>query len=123
MDMDTLTLKSLSFKAFHGYYEEERQQGNHFEIDLVFRTNLRPAGKSDRLEDTIDYQKATDIVREVMEGPSQKLIETLTKHIGDRLFAAFPRAEQLEVAVRKLAPPLDIETTYSETRMSWQRSS
>lgn len=121
--MDTLTLKSLRFEAYHGFYKEERQQGNHFEVDLTFSTDLRPAGKSDCLEDTIDYQKAADIVRQVMEGPSRKLIETLTEQIGDRLFDSFPQAEQLQVAVRKLHPPLDTETAYSETRMSWQRSS
>lgn len=120
--MDTLTLKNLFFEAYHGFYEEERQQGNRFEVDLTFTADLRRAGESDRLEDTIDYQKAADIVQEVMEGPSQKLIETLTKQIGDQLFESFPQADQLQVAVRKLSPPLNIETAYSETRMSWQRS-
>lgn len=120
--MATLTLKSLCFEAYHGFYEEERRQGNRFEVDLTFTADLRQAGDSDRLEDTIDYQKAADIVQKVMEGPSQKLIESLTKRIGDHLFESFPEAERLQVAVRKLMPPLDVETAYSETRMSWQRS-
>lgn len=120
--MATLTLKSLYFEACHGFYEEERRRGNRFEVDLTFTADLRQAGDSDRLEDTIDYQKAAAIVQKVMEGPSQKLIETLAKRIGDLLFESFPEAKQLQVAVRKLAPPLDVETAYSETRMSWQRS-
>lgn len=120
--MDTLTLKGLSFKGYHGFYEHERREGNDFEVDLVISADLRSAGRSDRLEETIDYQKVVAIVQEVMEGPSRKLIETLTRLIGDRLFEAFPEAAGLEVAVRKLHPPLDVETTYSETRMSWQRS-
>ena len=121
--MDTLTLKELTFKGYHGYYEEERQEGNTFEVDLAFTTDLRIAGTSDRLEDTIDYQQAVATVRSIMEGPSVKLIETLTKQIGDQLFERFPQTQQLNVAVRKLHPPLDVETAYSETRMSWQRSS
>lgn len=121
--MDTLTLKNLCFEAGHGLYEEERRQGNSFEVDLIFTADLRQAGESDRLEDTIDYQEAAAIVRRVMEGPSRKLIETLAKQMGDQLFESFPQAERLQVAVRKLGPPLNVETAYSETRMSWQRSS
>lgn len=119
--MDTLTLKKLRFKAFHGYYEEERQQGNEFEVDLIFTADLRTAGESDRLDDTIDYQQVVQIVQQIMEGPSRKLIETLTKDIGDHLFSNFKEAQALQVAVRKLNPPLNVETAYSETQMKWQR--
>jgi dihydroneopterin aldolase len=119
--METLTLKGLRFRAYHGYYDEERQEGNDFEVDLTFSADLRKAGDNDNLEDTIDYQEAAEIVKSVMDGPSLKLIEALTKRIGDQLFEVFPEAQKLEVAVRKLHPPLETETDYSEIRMSWQR--
>lgn len=119
--MDTLTIKGLQFHAYHGYYEKERSEGNDFEIDLIFRGDLRKAGDSDDLRDTIDYQEVLDIVTSVMEGPSRKLIETLAKRIGDQLFDYFKEASELEVAVRKLNPPLDTKTAYSEIRMQWPK--
>ena len=119
--METLTLKSLSFKGYHGYYEEEREQGNDFEVDIIFSADLRNAGETDQLEDTIDYQEVLTIIKKVMDGPSLKLIETLAKRIGDQLFDTFPNVASLEVSVRKLAPPLDVETAYSEITMQWQR--
>lgn len=119
--METMTLKGLRFRAYHGYYKRERDEGNDFEIDLVFSANLQPAAESDNLRDTVDYQKAEKIVSSVMEGPSVKLIETLAKRIGDRLFDEFSVVQKLEVSVRKLRPPLETETAYSEIRMSWQR--
>ncbi len=119
--MDRLTLKGLRFRAYHGYHEWEREEGNDFEVDLVFSANLKLAGERDSLSDTIDYQKAETIVRSVMEGPSVKLIETLAKRMGDQLFRNFPKADQLEVAVRKLSPPLETETAHSEICMQWQR--
>lgn len=119
--METLTLKSLQFHASHGYYAEEREEGNDFEVDLIFRGELRKAGDSDELSDTIDYQEVLNTVTSVMNGPSLKLIETLAKRIGDRLFDQFDDATELEVAVRKLHPPLDVETAYSEIRMQWPR--
>ncbi len=119
--MDTLTLKGLRFRAKHGYYQQEREEGNDFEVDLVFSADLQQAGEKDALGDTIDYQKAEQIAASVMNGPSVKLIETLAKRIGDALFEQFPRIVQLDVAVRKLTPPLETETAHSEIRMTWQR--
>lgn len=119
--METLTLKSLCFKGYHGYYEAEREQGNNFEVDVIFWADLRKAGKTDQLKDTIDYQKALAIIKKVMDGPSLKLIETLAKRIGDQLFDQFSNVESLKVSVRKLYPPLDVETAYSEITMQWQR--
>jgi dihydroneopterin aldolase len=119
--METLTLKSLRFKGYHGYYEEERRQGNDFEVDIIFTANLRKAGETDQLEDTIDYQQVLATIKEVMEGPSLKLIETLAKKMGERLFDQFTSVASLKVSVRKLHPPLDVETAYSEITMQWQR--
>lgn len=120
--METLTLKSIQLKGYHGYYKEERQQGNNFEIDLTFSANLRKAGESDRLEDTIDYQQVLTVVTTIVEGPSVKLIETLAHKIGDQLFDKFNTVESLTVSVRKLHPPLDVKTAYSEITMRWPRS-
>ncbi|TYP94099.1 dihydroneopterin aldolase [Fodinibius salinus] len=119
--METLTLKGLHFHALHGYYEEERKNGNNFEVDLIFSAHLREAGSSDELDKTIDYQQAEKIVHSVMEGPSVKLIETLAKKIGDKLFATFDQTHQLEVKVRKISPPLQTKTDHSEICMTWQR--
>lgn len=119
--MDTLTLKGLSFSAKHGYYEEERKHGNEFEVDLVFKANLRNAAHRDNLEQTIDYQKAEAIVKEIMLGDSVKLIETLCLSIGEALFDAFGNVSSLNVSVRKLNPPLETNTKFSEVSMSWQR--
>lgn len=119
--METLTLKGLHFHAPHGYYKEERNNGNDFEVDLIFSAHLREAGNADELAKTIDYQQAEHIVRSVMEGPSVKLIETLAKKIGDELFASFEQVHQLDVVVRKLNPPLQTKTEHSEICMTWQR--
>lgn len=119
--MDQLSLNGLQFHTYHGYHPHERTEGNDFEVDLTFWANLQQAAQKDSLGDTLDYQKAETIVRSVMEGPSVKLIETLAKRIGDKLFRNFPNADKLEVSVRKLYPPLETTTAYSEIRMQWQR--
>tara|TARA_R110002096_G_scaffold303080_11_gene498104 strand:- start:9567 stop:9923 length:357 start_codon:yes stop_codon:yes gene_type:complete len=118
--MDTLTLKSMSFHALHGYFEEEKEIGNDFEVDLEFALSLLEAAENDDLTKTIDYSKAREIVTEVMNGPSLHLIETLCFKIGEELFSSFS-PQNLQVKVRKLNPPMDGETLYSEVCMQWPR--
>lgn len=119
--MDTLSLKALRYEAPHGFYEEERRRGNTFEVDLVFEGDFREAGRTDDLEHALDYQQAEAAVRAVMEGPSVRLLETLALRIGERLAEQHPQASRIEVAVRKMSPPLPAETSHSEIRMAWKR--
>jgi dihydroneopterin aldolase len=119
--MDKLVLKGLKFRGFHGYFDHERQDGNDFEVDLIFHTSLQKSAESDDLEQTIDYSIAREIVASVMNGESVKLIETLTLNIGNRIFEKFSQLEKLEVVLRKLNPPMKGETEYAEVTMSWPR--
>lgn len=118
--MDQLILKGLKFRGFHGYFDQEKKEGNDFEIDLTFTLSLQRPAVSDELAHTIDYAKARDIVAEIMNGPSKNLIEHLALHIGEKLYNSFI-AEELEVRLRKLNPPMDGETAYSEVVLSWPR--
>lgn len=120
--MDVLTLSGLQYHARHGYYQQERDDGNDFEVDLVFHADLGTAGAADDLEQTIDYQQAEQVVRGVMEGPPVKLIETLATRIGEQLFARFDAVQKLEVRVRKLHPPIESPATYAQIERIWKRS-
>lgn len=119
--MDKLVLKGLKFRGYHGYFDEERMQGNDFEVDVSFTISLLEAAKTDDLSKTIDYAKAREIIASVMEGESKKLIETLTYLIGEKLFFEFSTVVSIEVNVRKLNPPMSGETHYSEVKMRWPR--
>jgi len=119
--MDVLTLAGLQYHAHHGYHAEERKEGNSFEVDLTFYADLEAAGASDELTHTIDYQQAEETVRGVMEGPSQKLIETLATKMGDRLFNQFKIAQKLTVCVRKITPPLETKAAHAQIVRTWKR--
>lgn len=119
--MDTLILKSIELEGKHGVHEEERLHGNRFELDVTLRGSFRAAGKSDDLSRTVDYSQIEKIALEVMQGPSKHLIETLCLTIGDRLFEALPGVSTMELALRKLSPPLESPTAWAEIRMQWQR--
>ena len=120
---DVLTLKALRYHAFHGVHEIERKHGNTFEVDVTFHAALRQAGKSDKLDLTVDYEKVEKIISGVMLGSSVHLIEKLCMDIGEQLMDTFLQVYAIQVVIRKLNPPIKIPAAYSEISMQWQRSS
>jgi dihydroneopterin aldolase len=119
--MDILTLSGLQYHAGHGYFEQERTEGNDFEVDLIFYADLTDAGAADDLSQTIDYQRAEQAVCDVMEGPPVKLIETLAFRIGDRIFAQFTDLQKLTVRLRKLTPPMQTMVNFAQIERTWTR--
>lgn len=52
---DKLVLRGLKFHGYLGVKQEERKLGQKFLIDVDAWMDLRPAGISDHLSDTISY--------------------------------------------------------------------
>ncbi|MEX0679942.1 MAG: dihydroneopterin aldolase [Balneolales bacterium] len=119
--MDCITIKNLKFHSLHGFYPEEQTKGNDFEIDIVFWVSLEAAAKKDDLARTIDYSETAGIVHNIMNGESVKLIETLLYAIGESLLHAYPAAEKIEVAIRKINPSLLSSCEYAEVKSQWPK--
>lgn len=73
------------FSGRHGVRPAEREQAQDFEVDVEVDTDLVRSGHSDRIEDTVDYRRLRAIAKEVVEGESVKLIETLAERIAQRM--------------------------------------
>ena len=65
----------MRFMGRHGYYEHELEHPQPFEVDVELVLNLQPAGVDDDLTRTIDYGRVYDIVRQVVESTSFRLLE------------------------------------------------
>ena len=52
---DKLILRGLKFHGFHGVKPEEKKLGQKFLVDVDAWMDLRMAGKSDLLSDTVSY--------------------------------------------------------------------
>ena len=75
----------MTFSGRHGVLPTERAEAQPFTVDVALEADLRPAGASDRLADTIDYTRAYEVVREVLEGEHRDLLEALAETIAGRL--------------------------------------
>ena len=102
---DRIILEGMQFYGYHGGSPEERSLGQPFLVDLEGEIDLRAAGQSDNLEDTVSYAHLYRVVREVIEGEPKYLLEALTEEIARRALEAFP-LQGVRVRVKKTRPPI-----------------
>ena len=98
--MDRILLRGMSFQGRHGVRPAEREHPQEFKVDVEVDCDLSEPGKSDRIEDTIDYRQIHSVAKDVIEGESQKLLETLAARIADRVLE-IPRVGGVTVRIAK----------------------
>jgi dihydroneopterin aldolase len=107
--MDKIILREMHFSARHGLLPVEAENEQPFSATVELETSTARAGKSDRIEDAIDYRRVQAVVQEVIGGSRKHLIETLAESIAAKLLAAFPMVEAVVVEVTKPRPPVDFQ--------------
>ena len=105
MTSDRIILKGMQFYGFHGVNPEERTLGQPYGVDLEVELDLRPAGRSDNLEDTVSYTQLYRVAQGVMEGPPMSLLEAAAETIAQQTLDQFP-VSSVRVQVRKPRPPI-----------------
>lgn len=83
--MDQIVLKGMVFSGRHGVRPAEREKPQEFQVDVKVDADLAAPGRSDKVEDTVDYRLIYGIAKDVVEGASAKLIETLAQRIAARV--------------------------------------
>ncbi len=103
---DAILLEGMRFYAYHGVNPEERALGQRFIVDIALAVDLRKAGLSDDLADTVSYSAVFKLVRRTVEGEPRKLIEAVAEAIATGILADFAPVTRVTVTVRKPEAPL-----------------
>jgi 7,8-dihydroneopterin aldolase/epimerase/oxygenase len=93
-------VEALEIFGRHGVEDDERERGQTFLYDL--RLEVTDAGKSDRLEDTVNYVAVAEVVKGISDARTFNLLEALAAAVADAIVARFP-VERVRVRVRKPA--------------------
>jgi 7,8-dihydroneopterin aldolase/epimerase/oxygenase len=104
---DRIYLHEMVFEGRHGVTEEERANSQEIEVDLDVTLDLRLAGASDDLADTVDYGDLFVVCRDVVELRSFHLLEGIAEAIAAAVLAGFPRVESVSVRVKKPGLPIE----------------
>lgn len=117
---DLLQLRGLRVIGTHGALPEEQERAQPFEVDLDVETDLEPAGRSDSLDDTLDYGAIADAVHRVVALERHRLLERVAHRIAETVLAD-RRVAAVTVTVRKLRPPVPVDLATAGVRITRAR--
>jgi dihydroneopterin aldolase len=116
---DTILLDGIEVPAALGVSAAERRMRRPVRVDLEVGRDLRRAGRSDRIKDTLDYALVYDVVEEVAGGREHRLVEALGENLAAELLERFD-IEWVTVTVRKPKPVAGV-LDYTGIRITRQR--
>lgn len=104
--MDKIFLNQLQFYGYHGVLPEETRLGQRFSVDLIVELDLSKAGASDDLRDSINYAELYNVCKQVVEGETFKLVESIAERIASEVLHGFSAVKAVTVKVFKPDPPI-----------------
>lgn len=97
---DRIRICDLLVRCILGINESERREKQDVVINLAICTDLRKSGKSDRIEDTVDYRALKKRILAMVENSHYFLEEALAEAVAE-LCLSDPGVRQVEVRVEK----------------------
>jgi len=116
---DRIFIKGLSLHAYHGVMAHEAKVGQSFSIDMDLEIDLSAAVRSDKVVDTVSYDKVVECARDAFSAQRFRLIEAAAGKVADAVLAAFPRVNAIEVTIHK--PHAPIAATFSDVGVRLMR--
>ncbi len=98
--MDRIRISDLLVRCILGINEKERHEKQDVVINLTLHSDLSRAGKSDSIEDTVDYRALKKRVLAMVETSQYFLVEALAEAVAD-LCLNFQGVRQVDVCVEK----------------------
>jgi dihydroneopterin aldolase/2-amino-4-hydroxy-6-hydroxymethyldihydropteridine diphosphokinase len=103
--MDRVLIDDLRVLTIIGALPHEREAAQPIRIDLSIGLDLRNAGRSDELADTVHYGLVCDRVADLCRGSKDILLERLAAKVAD-VVLEFDLVEAVDVRLTKLRPPI-----------------
>jgi len=117
--MDRILIKDLLARCIIGVNDDERREKQDVVINVALYADLRPAARSDRFEDAIDYRALKKRILSVVESSQYHLVEALAERIA-QICLENPDVQRAQVTVEKpsalrFARSVGVEVTRDRT--------
>jgi dihydroneopterin aldolase len=100
---DVILLEGIQVPAALGVTVAERRMRRPVALDLEVESDLRAAGRSDRIGQTVHYKRVFEVVEDVAANQEHKLVEALGERIARAVLSKFD-VDAVTVTVRKPKP-------------------
>ncbi len=97
---DQIHIKDLLLRGIVGINDEERRNRQDILINITLDADTRPAGRSDAIEDAVNYRTITKRVIRMVEASRFYLVERLAAEVA-AICMADPRVEVARVLLEK----------------------
>lgn len=97
---DQILVRDLLFRCIVGVNEDERHEKQDVIVQITLDVDLRRAGQTDALADTVDYKALKKDVLAMAEQSKFQLVEALAQSIAD-ICLQRPRVQRVTVQVEK----------------------
>jgi len=101
-ELDRIHIRDLAARCIVGINPDERVNKQDIVINLTLHADLRKAGRTDDIADTVDYKAVKRKVLALVEGSSFLLLERLAEAIAGACLAQ-PGVRRVRVLVEKPA--------------------
>ena len=98
--MDKVFIKGLVLHSLIGVYDFERNAKQRVIIDVEIEANLKPAGLSDQVTDTLDYGVITERLTQIADTASYQLLEALGEEMVEMILQEF-NANAVSLTINK----------------------
>lgn len=107
--MNEIQIKEIKFRANHGVFDFEKEQGQEFILSLRIRTNFEETLFEDNLKNTIHYGIISEEAVEFLQENTFDLIETAAYRCSDMLFKKYNDINFLELSIAKPKAPVELD--------------
>ncbi len=101
MSLDRIEIDGLRLGCIVGVRPEERDREQEIVVDLALGLDLRDAGRSSRIAETVDYDQATHQIAALLKFRRYWLIENAAEEVAAMLLGVHPRIEAVDVRIAK----------------------
>jgi len=117
---DRIFIHGLSLHAYHGVMPHEAKVGQSFALDVVAEVDLAAAARSDKVADTVSYDRIVEVVSRAFCDRRYRLVEAAAGAVADVILAEFARITSVRVTVHK--PHAPIPATFGDVGVEIVRS-
>ncbi|MBR0516432.1 MAG: dihydroneopterin aldolase, partial [Eubacterium sp.] len=80
--MDKITIKNINIFAYHGVFDEEKENGQLFRVSAELFLSVRKAAQKDDLRLAVNYADVASLIEKVVTREKCDLIETVAENVA-----------------------------------------
>ena len=121
---DEIKITDLEVFANHGVFPEENTLGQKFVFSIKLYTDTRFAGKTDELEDSINYGDVASFVTEYTKVHTVKLLEAAAEELAEAMLLRYDMVKGVSVEIKKPWAPIGLPLSEASVKIErfWHKA-